>query len=577
MSANQSDLSNAHYGYDMVLATTQASVNATMEEWLDKQKDEPFIQAYVYNPDHPAGQSGATLVDFTTLVSELGFDPFTVPNDTPTTDPRVVALQEQKFMYAFKTQIGIPDFPLEDIPPVISFDQEGSYVTYNMVCKTFQIIEMEPALYGSVEWLNLNQADQDKPWVFSFTVDLDLRNDNINNHFHDLPITTQNEIKNLGEDMFSVQQLFLDLNQAGLTNTVAIVGLPTNSQAYIALTTVFLNTYLAELSKDGGIMLGLGVVSSQPFPQNVSLIPTNLNFEVSSYKDSSGKATTDYPAYTLNYLVMAKGHPMPAPAQFTWNWVEKDKVSQYAGVMAINRDTFTTFLHDLLSPSLYTICKQPTAQFDINLIKATVHFGYTAETGPLAYNTVANGGAHVLTFSYSKSASDSDTFIPNWGNFGVDYTVTSDVYLEGTTIRVETNLNMHCHLNVDGGVTDGNWASYASVTTFTIGVDTHGMISVSQSAPVTTDNSQKPDPGWWSELISLGTIDSVVDSIASSLKGWLSGFITSDAGSIETMLNGSNTWVFPGSSTFTFTNAAFSDNQDLVSNVIYIAPTAAKK
>ncbi len=577
MSANQSDLSNAHYGYDMVLATTQASVNATMEEWLSKQTSGPFIQAYVYNPDHPSGQSGATLIDFKELEKEVGFDPFSIPNGTPTDDPRIKALLDKKFMFAFQVEIGIPDFPLKDIPPVISFDQEGSYVTYNMVCKTFKVIVIEPALYGQTEWLNLSQEEQDKPWVFGFTIDLDLRSDNINNHFHDLPPVTQKEVKNLGEDMFSVQQLFLDLNTAGLSNSVSISGLKPTSQAYIVLTQVFLNTYLADLSKNGGIMLGLSVVSHKPFPQNVSLIPTNLNFEISSYKDSTGKATTDYPAYTLNYLVMSKGHPMPAPAQFTWNWVEKGNVDKYAGVMAINRTAFTAFLHDLLSPSLTTICKKPVTHFSVNLIEAKFSWSYENDPGPFSFNTVANGGSHVLTFSYSKSASDSDTFVPNWGNFGVDYTASSDVFIEGTTITIKTRLKMHCHINVDGGIADGDWADFSSVTTYTIGVDTHGMLSVSTPGPVITDNSKKPDPDWWSKLITLGQIDNVADRIKNSLQSWVKGFLTSEASVIANMLNGSNTWVFPGGKTFTFTDVAFSDNQDLVSHVLYIAPSELKK
>lgn len=572
MSANQSNLSDPKYGYDMVVATTQASVNATMEEWLSKYNSTPFIQAYVFDPNHPSGQSGAVLTDFTKLVQTLGFDPFTIPNNTPSDDPRIKALMDQKFMFAFEIEIGIPNFPVSQIPPVIQFNQEGSYVTYNMVCKTFKVISLEPGLYNQTTWVNLSQDDASSPWVFGFTIDLDLRGDNINNHFHNLPPDLQQQIKNLGEDMFSVQQLFLDLNAAGLSNSVTITGLAPTSQAYFVLTQVFLNTYLAELSKNGGIMLGFGVVSSQPFPQNVSIIPTNLNFEISSYKDQTGKATTDYNEYTLNYLIMSEGRTMPAPTQFMWNWVEINDVSKYAGVMAVNRNTFVSFLNKLISGSLPDICKIPTVTFSVNLIKAEFSWSYKNDPGPFSFNSVQNGGSHVLTFSYSKSASASDTFVPNWGNFGVDYSVVSDVYIQGNTIKVVTTLNMHCHVNVDGGVTDGNWAKYQSTVQYTLGVDTHGRITVAQTGPDIVDQSEKPDPGWWSKLVSLGTIDGVVSTIQSSVQPWLKGFLTSDANDIAAMLNSSSGWVFPGSQTFTFTNAAFSDNQDLVSDILYISP-----
>lgn len=573
MSANQSNLSNPHYGYDLVLATTQASVNATMEEWLSKLKGEPFVQAYVYNPDHGPNETGAVPTDFDKMVKTIGFDPFTVPAGTPTTDPRIKKLLDYKFMFAFKTNLGIPDLPLDKIPPVIQFNKEGSYVTYNMVCKVFDIIVIEPEVYGDTKWLNLSQENGRTPWIFSFTIDLDLQNDNINNHFSKLPPETQRAIKNLGEDAFSVQQLFLDLNAAGLSNQVTIEGLKPNTQAYNVLTNNFINTYVANLAKNGGILLGYSVVSHKPFPQNVSLIPTDLNIEISSYKGSNNKPTTDYDAYTLNYLVMSGGRTMPSPAQFTWNWIDKDEVSRYAGVMAINRTDFVEFLNKLLSPSLSQISHKSTVDFSVNLIEAKVKWGHSPDNGPHAFSSVKNGGSHVLTYNYSSRASDDDTFVPNWGNFSVKYTAQSDVYLEGTTIKIVTTLNAHCHLNVDGGVTEGNFARKTSTTSYTLGVNNQGKLTTSVSGPDIKDHSEKPDPNWWSELISLGTIDGVVDKIKTSLQGWIQNFLISDANEIANMLNGSSTWVFPGGKTFSFTNVIFSDNQDLVADVLYIAPS----
>jgi hypothetical protein len=576
MSSQQSNLSNPHYSYDMVVATTQASVNSTMMEWLDKQTTETFTQAYVYNPKHAPANNGVIPTDFAALKSAVGFDPFTIPDGTDTTDPRIVKLMRQKFMFAFQIEIGLPDFPLNLIPPVVEFNKEGSYVTYNMVCKTFKVIVLQPGLYGSTTWINISQENSPKPWVIKYTVDLDLRTDSLTNHFHNLPVKTQQEIKNLGEEMFSIQQLFLDLNTAGLTDTSAIVGLDPTSTAYTQLTSVFLNTYMHELSKNGGVALGISAVSKHPFPSNVSIVPTNLNFEISSYKGADGKATADFDDYTLNYLIMSEGRTLPAPVQFTWNWVDKINTQKYAGVMAINKNIFATYLNSLIAPSLKDICKIPTAHFHCNLISAAFKWGYTTDPASHSYSAVKNGGSHVLTFKYKKSASDSDTFVPNWGNFGVDYTVNSDIYIEGTAIKVVTTLLMHCHVNVDGGVTDGNWAKYESTTLYTLGVDAHGTISVSKSGPTVKNLSEKPDVGIWSKIVTAGTIDGCVDKIKSSLSTWIKGFLGAEASHIANMLNGSGTWVFPGGKTFTFTDIAFSDNQDLVSHILYVKPKAGK-
>ncbi|MDH5826428.1 hypothetical protein [Sphingobacterium faecium] len=574
MSAKQSNLSNPKYGYDMVVATTQVSVNATMMEWLSKFKGKPFIQAYIYDPSVNGGQGGPSPTNYDDLVTRLQFDPFTVPDNTPMDDPRMLKLQAEKFMFAFYVELGIPDFPLDKIPPTIAFNKEGSYVTYNMVAKKFKMIVIQPALYGQATWINLTQDTSPEPWVFSFTVNLDLQTDNINNYFHDLPIETQEEIKNLGIDMFSVQQLFLDLNAAGLTDSVTIKGLDKSSIAYVYLTQIFINTYLAQISKEGGIMLGFSVVSKEVFPNNVSIIPTDMNFMISSYKDSSGRATTDYDAYTLNYLIMSKSNPMPAPVQFSWNWVEKDQISQYAGVMAVNRNTFVAFLHALLSPGLNNIAKKPTTKFFINCIKCEIGWGYEAEQTPQSYMIVNEGNSHVLTFSYDKRASSDDSayYCAAWGNFEAKYKVQSDVYLEGATIRIDTTATMWMHINVCGGVTEGDFAKKLSTTSYTLGVDAYGRITVKREGPIITDQSEKVDPSWWTKFLTLGAIDDVVDKVKETVKIWLEKFLTADASRIEDMLNSSSGWTFPGARTYAFMNTQFSDTQDLVTNVLYVSP-----
>ncbi|UXD68001.1 hypothetical protein MUK51_12285 [Sphingobacterium faecium] len=581
MSAKNSDLSNPKYGYDMVVATTQTSVNATMKEWLSKYSGKPFIQAYIYDPSANNGSGGPALTNYDELVAKLGFDPFTIPENTPMTDPHLVKLLEERFMFAFYTELGLPDFPLEKIPPIIEFNKEGSYVTYNMVAKTFKIVVIQPGLYGPATWINLNQQDATDPWVFSFTIDLDLRTDNINNHFSNLPKETQKEIKNLGIDMFSVQQLFLDLNAASLSDSVTIKGLDKNSVAFVYLNQIFINTYVAQISKDGGIMLGYSVVSKEEFPKNVSIIPTDMNFMISSYKDSSGKATPDYNGYTLNYLIMSKGRPLPAPVQFSWNWVEKDQVSQYAGVMAVNRNTFITYLHHLLSQGLGTIARKPTTYFHINCIECGIRWGYEAEETPQTYNIVNQNGAHVLTYSYNKRAFDDDSqycgIYGTWGNFEAKYNVQSDVYLEGTSIRIETTTTMWMHINVCGGVTEGNFAKKSSTTLYTLGVDAYGRITVSTNGPKITDHSEAVDPSWWTKFLTLGAIDDMVDTVKNSVKGWLEGFLAADAGRIQQMLNSSSGWTFPGARTYAFMNAQFSEHQDLVTNVLYISPKTDRK
>lgn len=568
MSYTESNLSDLHYGYDMVTAVTQSSVNATMMQWLSNYPGSMFVQAYVFdvNTEKPV------LTDFEALKAALGFDPFTIPHDTPSSDPRIQALIAQKFMFAFEIQIGLPDFPLDKIPPIIELNQEGSNVTYNMVCKTFRIINLQPSLYGASKWISLDQDNDDAPWVVQFNVNLNLIKDSVTNKFHLLPPDVQKQIKNLGQEMFSVQQLYFDLNTAALSNSFEIKGLDNTSQAFVYLTTIFLSSYVRQVAKDGGVMLGFGVVSNTPFPNNVSLIPTDLNFVISSYKDSSGKSTQDFNAYTLNYLVMSDNRQMPPAVPFSWNWIDKNNLSDFAGSVAINRNTFADFLNRLISPSLVHISKEPVVKFSVNLIEAKISQSFRDATGPFKYTFLPNDGSHILTYSYTKEASDSDTFIPNWGNYSVKYNAVSDIYLTGTQIKNVTKVSARCHLNVDGGITEGDWAVFTLTTYYNIGVDAQGRISVTMSKDGIKDESKKPDPDFWSKIISLGTIDNCVNKMQSYLKGFLERFVNNESNTIAQMLNGSNTWVFPGSKTFTFKDAQFSNSQDMVAHVLYADP-----
>lgn len=576
MGASQSDLSSKQYGYDMVVAVTQKSVNATMEEWLSKVNYDPVIVGYKYNPEaSDPNNPYYPISDWKGFVDGLGFDPFDVPDGTKESDPKIKKLMQEYFAFAFKAQIGLPDFPLSDIPPVISFDKEGSYVTYNMVNKQFQVIGIQSPPYGERYWLNANQADGSEVWDFQFTVDMDLREDDINNHFHDLPPETQKIIKNLGENMFSVQQLFLDLNTAALTNSYTIKGLDPTSVTYTMLCNVFFKEYFKDLVADGGVLLGFTVKASQPFPDNVSLIPTDLNFEVSAYKDGS-TATTDYDAYTLNYLIMSDGHTMPAPVPFTWNWVEKGDLSKKAGVMAVNRGSFMSFLSDKLSPLLGDLARSVDCSFDVNCIKASISTSIKHNTAAQKFKTCGDG-SKLLTYSYSNSDKSSDSqycgVYENWGNWQIDYTSSCSVSVSGTVITVEADVNAHCHLNVEGGVTSGNWAKYTITTTYTVGVSSSGVLVVTQNDPTVQDKSEKPNPGFWSKLISAGQIDNCVNDIKNYLKPLLQGFATGFENDIALVLNGSGGWTFPGGQTYAFTSVEFSDYQDLVADLLYITPT----
>ena len=120
--------------------------------------------------------------------------------------------------------------------------------------------------------------------------------------------------------MFSVQQIYLDLNTAGLSNTqIQINGLSDDSKARFLLDKHFICGHLSlvkQASGKEGVLLGAALVKSKPgeicVPSD-SLVPMALNIMISSYKKRDGSATgdpQDLPLYTLNYLIMSEKRPI---------------------------------------------------------------------------------------------------------------------------------------------------------------------------------------------------------------------------------------------------------------------------
>src|SRR5258706_15011630 len=74
MSATGSNLSSPKYGYDLVCATTQRAINATMKRFLPAFNGTQFSACYVYDL-----QSKKTVeASLASITSQIGGDPFTI-------------------------------------------------------------------------------------------------------------------------------------------------------------------------------------------------------------------------------------------------------------------------------------------------------------------------------------------------------------------------------------------------------------------------------------------------------------------------------------------------------------------
>src|SRR3954468_7552629 len=118
MSASQSNLSDPKYGYDLVIAVTQASINATMKEFLSNVTEPEVTVCYVYDQSNDLQP-----IDYATLKTNAkGSDPFTVSDGAdPNTNQDLINLTNANFAGAVKAQIGLPpDILPANLPPIVT-------------------------------------------------------------------------------------------------------------------------------------------------------------------------------------------------------------------------------------------------------------------------------------------------------------------------------------------------------------------------------------------------------------------------------------------------------------------------
>lgn len=567
--ARASNLSLPQYGYDLVVATTQDAINATTKQFLSAFKGKEFVACYKFVKGHAPEP-----LDYSKVKQAIdGTDPFTIPNGGDEKNPKVQKLGDLDFMFGFRAKLGLPPgLGPTEIPDVVVLDQGSALVTYQLFFEEFDIVVLD-VRRDEITWTKLSQPSG-KPWICKFNVSLKLGDA----EFNKLPPEVQTKVKNLNPgSAFSVQQLYLDLNTAGLQSAPDFQ-LPPNSDAYFYLTKVFLNTYWKQVRDAGGdVLLGYTITPNKPNPQTPSLVPTDLAIEVSPNVDATGVATKKYGLYTIDYLVMSDNHVLPAPAQFPWNWVAESEEADFHGAMAIKKARFASYLNQVLSPSLTQICIVPHCSISfpkVGQIQYTTG-AFTREPTPQTYRLVSDGTSKVLTFSYEGKAHVKESQGLAWAEYGIYCTTQSDVYLENNVIRTSTLFNGHVVLRAFGGGVDGDLVRYKVDTSFNINVDSQGdlVVKLAEGSPKLEDQSQKVDPDIWSKFITLGKINECVDHLQKEILSPIRNFLTGHDQAILNIINGSSAWVFPGGQTFTYKDVYFSDHQDLVTHITYVDPT----
>lgn len=563
MSANQSNLATT--GFDYVVALTQDSINAALEEYLYTANLPEVVLCYQYDDNN-----NPVSIDYQTLVKNANnTDPFLVPDGTAATDPRVQNLSNANFAFAFKARLGLsPGLTPADLPPIVVLQPGQSNVSYTLMFAEFVATEIIYGARGRMQWVNQSQPSK-TPWTFTTIVNLNLQAAD----FTSLTAAAQEAIKHIGDpNMFSIQQLYYDLNKAALESVPSFDKLPSNSQINGFMNTDFISTYWTALHKaekkaqSASEVFGFGAKQLSATPPS-SIAITDLNFF------TPNNAAGEKAPLTLNYLCAANNKTLPdtTHAGFGWNWVEPAEASQYDGVAALNSETFINYLSNALLPDRSTLleyvkrnCYKPSVKVKYKAGKAKVEYNFTLTPGQTPTVGPRQGGV-ILAYSWSsEEAHDQAGVRGDLASAKLSSRFNLEVAVQGNKMVITQHLIIHFYARKELAKSEGNVVDLQIQDTYTFGVDNEGHIVVSPPQSERTDHSHDP---------RIDRFENFFLNFNEFLKQkaeWAQGIATASIQDIPAAAVQS--FIFPGGNTFSFADVSFSDHQDLVAHITYLAP-----
>ena len=564
MSAKQSFLSS--FNCDVVVAATEASINATMKSFLDELSDPSIKIIFVWSG--PRGQKVQTQITYDELMERTdNTDPFSIPNDAdPETDPRLQKLMDADYAVGINAAIGLPHFldPLA-IENVVKFGDNPTVVEFGVICREFQVTQI---IYGSRQekdsWRSINQPPE-RPWIYKTTVDLRKLDPGKENYKH-LPPDVQERIKELEKNKrpFSVEQLYLDLSNARVQSVPSFPNLEKTDPAFFILSIYFCGLYFEKMQKEGKPILGCTI--SQPGVQdNSTLTLTSMTMAVNPFVGSNGtpvnQPTEDQRRRsTLNYLCAIDNKNTPERRVFPWNWVEDLSVS--SGILSINRDVFAHYIRRQLEGYVARNCFRPWVSVS-QPFKPKYEWSMTAPNAPTI--NYPKSGSKVIEFSWQQKARDNNNggfFEPESGIMELSPFNFVDVYFESNTITIVQTFKLYCYIEQWKSNSGGNAIDIVQTDVYTIVVDGAGRLGTKITSKTVNTGKMKGGSDFLAFFTNIKQLERDVLKWAERLKATAINV---------TPVNFVQDFVFPAGNTFAFKNVRFSDHQDLTAEITYRA------
>ncbi|UOE46241.1 hypothetical protein MTO98_17720 [Mucilaginibacter sp. SMC90] len=556
--SNLSSSSSTAPAFDYVVAVTQDSINAALNQYLFYGKLSEVILIYVYDDNNNPVLYTGTFDDFKATAG--GTDPFAVADKTASSDPAVQNLNNAYFAFGIKAKLGLPlGIAPANLPNILTLKPGQSDVTYTLMFSEFIATEIEFGPRSSITWVNQAQP-RGTAWNFTGTVDLNFQDAS----FTDLTQAQQTQLKGTPGATFSVQQLYYDLNSSDLEQGFTFTEVPSNSLLNDFMTGDFINTYWKTLG--GASMLGYTAKqTSTTDPASIAI--TDLNFFT---PDAIG---TDGAPLTLNYLCASNGHALPSTthAGFGWNWIDASEVGTYDGVAALNRNTFAQYLNSARLPSGESLsqyvasnCYLPWVQVITvgTVLDPGVQYSWDMTPGQSATVNFPSTGSEIITYSYdSGTIADQAGDGGSLGRMELSCKFDLSVSVAGDQITIVQHLVIYTYCRKLATSDSGNVVDKQITDVYSIGVDGNGHLFAALASSTPVDNSKTPSAN--SFLNFFADVDKLSDDVTS----WAQSIVANKFEDVP--LSFVENFIFPGGATFNFADASFSDTQDLVSHITY--------
>ena len=554
MSIQNSYLAQPKYNYDTVVAVTQKALNNAIETYYEDATT--FSQVTYYFIKDGSGNPQA--IDKATLLANYtsGIDPLA----TTVSISQQKTLSASQFYFAFSFKIGNPQMDLST--NYITLNPGSNSVRYYLLCFQLQVAFWNP---DNKSWVAIKQTTAKE---FNIYANINLKNvlDNTN-----LPASVQAAVNTLGGTGVNIQQLIFDLDSAVVDPASTLTQLDNTCSVFKPLMQQFANAYFRTYTlQSGALNYALTTTNTS------TLVPTGMEWFIGGFVDGNGNAMTNptqdqQDLATLNYLFSTNGDTLNAGAQFNWNWLEDNgnshnpdldtnaDVNKYDGTISINRDAFAKYLQNQLNTYVRSNCYRPNvylwnAHTDFFSIGVHTSNADAPQAFMLYQPSSSSGEGDVLLFyNYQNSSSATGIANPN-DTCCMEVIFTLKFIIKEQTAKISQTFEIHIKEFISNKSYE-SWPVLKELSdSFDIVIDDLGLLSF-QNIP---NSSTIIDNSNWQPLYEGAQINTIFGKL-----------MPENIQQIPPAMP--KQFVFPGGNAFTFQDAQFSNNSDIVCHVTYKA------